>query len=490
MAELQFPNIVGGFLAGRQLGQQETDRRQAQATRSRIGELASLAYGAAPDQRQAILGEAVGIDPEAGLALSKALGSEDDAREQRLLSTARLIDAAPPEQKAAIFQNVRPQIAQYLPNLPEAYDDDVGQGIKAFIASRGGQSDVKVVGNSLVDSAGNVIYQAPQRYLTNQGLIEVGPQGAREITVGAPPAQVGPIGDVAAGTPFTIDPSIPPEVAAQIRQQELVQGGVQSTPAPITAGGRRILPPSSAAEAERLALAREANARAAAAAQRADEAAALARQQARDREEFGVIPPGWRIKADRSGIEPVPGGPKPAGATASESERKAATLLNRLEFSLGQLNQAVREDPDAASPSVAASLAGSIPFVGDQARNIVNPQERQRVEAAQLDILDAALTLGTGAAYTREQLEGYRRSYFPQIGDSDATVKDKQARLENVISAARIAAGRAAPQAEAAPAQPPAPRQAPQPAPVQRARNPQTGQVIELRNGQWVPVNG
>lgn len=136
MAELQFPNVIGSFLQGQHLGQQVADRRQAQQTRSRISELASLAYGAAPDQRQQILGEAVGVDPEAGLALSRALGSEDDAREKRLLTTARLIDAAPVEQKAAIFQNVRPQIAQYLPGLPEAYDDQVGQGIKAFIQSR------------------------------------------------------------------------------------------------------------------------------------------------------------------------------------------------------------------------------------------------------------------------------------------------------------------------------------------------------------------
>lgn len=133
----------------------------------------------------------------------------------------------------------------------------------------------------------------------------------------------------------------------------------------------------------------------------------------------------------------------------TEGERKAATLLSRLEFSENQLREAVKADKSAASPSLSASVAGSIPFVGEQARNFANSSARQRVEAAQLDILDAALTLGTGAAYTREQLEGYRKSYFPQIGDSDATIKDKEARLQNVIASARIAAGRAAPDAAA-----------------------------------------
>jgi hypothetical protein len=473
MAELQFPNIVGQFLQGQQLGRQRAAEDRAQAAQTRLGELAQLAYQAPADQRGQFIGEAVGINPEAGLALDKQFSAQDDAREQRLLSTARLIAAAPEPQKAAIFAQVRPQIAQYLPNLPETYNDQVGQGINAFIQSRSGAAGgAKVVGNALVDANGNVIYQAPQRFQTDQGLIEVGQDGVRELRIGAPTsgAQVGPIGDVQAGTGFTIDPSIPPEVAAQIRAQEAAQGGV-AMGAP---QGQRILPRGTSEAQTRLQLAQDANARAAAADARA--------AQAFENAQRGQAPTGFRFRADGS-LEPIPGGPTPAGAAATEGEREAATLLSRLEFSERQLQDAVAANPDAASPSVAASVAGSLPFVGEQARNLANSPERQRVEAAQLDILDAALTLGTGAAYTREQLEGYRRSYFPQIGDSQATIDDKAARLQNVINSARIAAGRAAQQE-----QPQTP--APQAAPVQRARNPQTGQIIELRNGQWVPVNG
>ena len=56
MAELQFPNIVGGFLQGRQIGQAEVDRADQQQRRSRLSELASLAYAAptAEAQRDAI----------------------------------------------------------------------------------------------------------------------------------------------------------------------------------------------------------------------------------------------------------------------------------------------------------------------------------------------------------------------------------------------------------------------------------------------------
>ena len=128
---------------------------------------------------------------------------------------------------------------------------------------------------------------------------------------------------------------------------------------------------------------------------------------------------------------------------ATEGERKAATLASRLNFSVGQLNQAVGLDPKAAMPNTAAEIARFVSRT-EFLPNKINTEQRQIVEAAQMDILDAALTLGTGAAYTREQLDGYKKSYFPQLGDSPATVKTKQERLTNLLRSAEIASGRAA----------------------------------------------
>jgi hypothetical protein len=130
---------------------------------------------------------------------------------------------------------------------------------------------------------------------------------------------------------------------------------------------------------------------------------------------------------------------KSAGGT-TEGERKAATLLQRLEFSQSQLTQALVDDPNAAKPGV---LTSALAKLSTPLANTLTPEARQRVESAQLDMLDAALTLGTGAAYTKEQLEGYRSSYFPSVGDGPKQIKDKEARLKNVISAAQIAAGKA-----------------------------------------------
>lgn len=138
---------------------------------------------------------------------------------------------------------------------------------------------------------------------------------------------------------------------------------------------------------------------------------------------------------------------KKAGATSinmpTGEERKAAVLANRMNFGVQQMNQAIGKDPTAAMPNTVAETARFFTRT-DFIPNKLNTEQRQIVEGAQLDVLDAALTLGTGAAYTKEQLQGYQKSYFPQIGDTDAAIKSKQARLQNLLESAQIASGRAA----------------------------------------------
>jgi len=126
----------------------------------------------------------------------------------------------------------------------------------------------------------------------------------------------------------------------------------------------------------------------------------------------------------------------------NEGERKAATLANRLNFSVDQINQAIGIDPNAAMPNTSSEVARFLTR-SEIISNKLTPVQRQIVESAQLDILDAALTLGTGAAYTQAQLEGYRKSYFPQIGDKPENVVSKRARLQNILQSAAIASGRA-----------------------------------------------
>ncbi len=128
---------------------------------------------------------------------------------------------------------------------------------------------------------------------------------------------------------------------------------------------------------------------------------------------------------------------------ATESERTAGILANRLDFAQSQIKDILTTAPEAERPAAGATALNTLGL--EYLARVANPAERQIIEAAQLDMLDAALTLGTGAAYTREQLEGYRTSYFPQLGDDPRTITAKSQRLNNLVNAAYGKAGRAAP---------------------------------------------
>ena len=129
---------------------------------------------------------------------------------------------------------------------------------------------------------------------------------------------------------------------------------------------------------------------------------------------------------------------------ATEGERKAGTLANRLDFAMAQINDVIALNPEAQMPGKAATLLDAMGM--DYLVRLANDADRQIVDAAQIDMLDAALTLATGAAYTKEQFEGYKKSYFPQLGDKPEVVAAKKQRLQNTIEAAYAAAGRAAPE--------------------------------------------
>ena len=150
---------------------------------------------------------------------------------------------------------------------------------------------------------------------------------------------------------------------------------------------------------------------------------------------------------------------KKAGATSinmpSGEERKAGFMSNILDRNLLQMQTALGIDPTAVKPNVPASIVEAITGPNLLSRNM-KPAQRQIVEDSQLDVLDAALTLRTGAAYTREQLNAMRETYFPVLGDKPQTVQAKKQRLESLLEGAYIAAGRAVPPRVSAPL-PPAP---------------------------------
>lgn len=125
---------------------------------------------------------------------------------------------------------------------------------------------------------------------------------------------------------------------------------------------------------------------------------------------------------------------QPGATNATEGERKAATLLSRVSIAEQQIGEATKAAPGAAAPG----------FFNPLTPRVMQSEGRKQVEDAQDEFLDAALTLSTGAAYTKEQFDAARRTYFPAVNDDAQTIKDKENRRKNVIAAAKLAAGRAA----------------------------------------------
>jgi hypothetical protein len=126
-----------------------------------------------------------------------------------------------------------------------------------------------------------------------------------------------------------------------------------------------------------------------------------------------------------------------SGGQPTGEERKAATLLSRMQLAQTQMDQGSKGMPG---------------FLTSVTPRLALPEERKKVEDAQMDFLDAALTLATGAAYTEFQLKGAMQSYFPKFGDSADVIADKELRRQNLLEAARLSAGRMGGSVQALPA--------------------------------------
>lgn len=132
---------------------------------------------------------------------------------------------------------------------------------------------------------------------------------------------------------------------------------------------------------------------------------------------------------------------EPAGAGEAElkaAEQKATFLTTNLLGNVNIMQKAVKADPSSTVPTWDQLAAG---VLGSDIKNAYLPAQRQVIENSQRLITDAALTLGTGAAYTPEQIEAYRRGFFPQVWDKPETIQAKREALKTALVAARLGAG-------------------------------------------------
>lgn len=263
MAELMHFNIPGAFNEG-------FDRGTTQRKTSRLAELASQAYGAAPGQRDQFVQQAIANDPTTGLALGSSLRSDQDARTKELVNRARMLVSAPEAQRAAIYQGMIPDLQRMgMQQMPPQYDDTVAQTAQAIVQAYGfadgatpaglrefqamtqglsaedqmkarrvalgleGRASSAGVGfGTFKDAQG---FERPQRNNPRSGQVEIwydeqgrwvplgqaqggAPSGLPQT--GAPPMQTMFTG--ADGTPVNLNlgPDVPPSVAADIMRNE------------------------------------------------------------------------------------------------------------------------------------------------------------------------------------------------------------------------------------------------------------------------------
>jgi hypothetical protein len=150
--------------------------------------------------------------------------------------------------------------------------------------------------------------------------------------------------------------------------------------------------------------------------------------------------------------QPITGGGKPLteaqgnsvafGARAIESNRIATDLEKQGFRNTGAIRTAI------------GGLAGMTPFIGEQLEQGVRSTfnvlpsvtggtspEQQQVEQARRNFVSAVLRKESGAAIGIDEYKNEERKYFPQAGDTDAVIKQKQKARELAIEALKAQAG-------------------------------------------------
>lgn len=125
----------------------------------------------------------------------------------------------------------------------------------------------------------------------------------------------------------------------------------------------------------------------------------------------------------------------------SVSEQQASYNIARVLNAADEIGKITKKDPKALAPGVLEAAAKAVGAEGTA--NTMRSTNRQIVNGAQRDALDALLYLATGAAYNKEQLQGAFEAYIPSYTDDTGTRDAKQARMTNLIQDAKVRAGKA-----------------------------------------------
>lgn len=193
-------------------------------------------------------------------------------------------------------------------------------------------------------------------------------------------------------------------------------------------------------------------------ARQSDAAAAASRAQAdRTRAEAadGVnrggarAPAGYRWRADGTSLEFIPGGPadpttQGAKLTRPPTEGQARALMFAARMQLSDEVLSDLEGQGVKTPGAIAQAAqgtvGLVPVIGDKLAeaadstlNWTRSDAQQKVNQARRDFINAILRKESGAVISPQEFANAERQYFPQVGDSPAVIRQKQANRRAAI---------------------------------------------------------
>lgn len=123
-------------------------------------------------------------------------------------------------------------------------------------------------------------------------------------------------------------------------------------------------------------------------------------------------------------------------------EQQSFVLATRIGGGIDDLNFIMEQAPSSnRSPGLGESILYDVFGPNSVATRGLTDEARVAIEDTQMDILDALLTLGTGAAYNAEQLQGQRAAYFPQFNDKPWQIDLKRRKLARLFDAVKRRAG-------------------------------------------------
>ena len=204
-----------------------------------------------------------------------------------------------------------------------------------------------------------------------------------------------------------------------------------------------------------------------------------------------------RIDAQRNKVDAVnvpgmqtqPNNPYAPGGKVTDEQAKAGLYGTRMAQSHKIITdlENINERPLGYTEAAIQNIPGA---------NLFLSADRQKVNQAQRDFINAILRRESGAVIGESEFANARQQYFPQPGDSDEVIKQKRMNRITATQGIMAAAGQNyQPPADFARNNPNPNRtqqnvqqQQPQVSEGAIIVNPQTGERRQLRGGQWLPV--